>query len=569
MNLFQRIKRTAFSWIGATPSAERKLTPSQNSNHPETSTNQRSRVQLIWEARDLQRNHPLVAGILKRLSLYTVGTIRFQARTSDPAFNAAAETYFSRWSKNADIAGRFDLVHLVQLAFVSFLRDGDAVIVHTITTDGLKLQLVEADRVGNPYASNVAENEIGGICFDDLGRPEKFRIYRRSMGAAYVDPQEIPAARCLHLFDPERHDSYRGVSALAPVIATCRDIVDILEGEKAAVKWAAGQSGLVKTQGGNGQGWDETTSTGERIERIKPGTIHYLKPGEEVQSFRNERPSVTFTGFLETLQRHLSDALGLPYGFFVDSSKLGGVTARLDSQQAARVCRRYQDLIARQILDPIAEAVVALGIAEGEIPENPNWTAHRWQFPPWPSADIGRETKAALEEIAAGGGTWAEYYAEKGEDWEEAFSQSAIETARRKAIFSEAGVADPIIAAAAMKPGAGAPPPPAAFEAKPESYEPPKGVRDAAARALRERQQKPPSQRGMTPVGLARARDLANGRRVSVETLKRMKAYFDRHEVDKKGSTWNDYGKGRQAWDGWGGDAGRSWANRILASLEK
>jgi lambda family phage portal protein len=568
MNLLSRLKRTAFSWIGATPTAERKLTPSQNSNHPETSTNQRSRVQLIWEARDLQRNHPLVAGILKRLSLYTVGTIRFQARTSDPAFNAAAEAYFQKWSRNADIAGRFDFVHLVQLAFISFLRDGDAVIVHSITTDGLKLQLVEADRVGNPYASIVAENEIGGICFDDLGRPETFRIYRRTMGAAYTDPQEIPAARCLHLFDPERHDSYRGISALAPVIATCRDIVDILEGEKAAVKWAAGQSGLIKTQSGNGQGWDETTATGERIERIKPGTIHYLKPGEEVQSFRNERPSVTFTGFLETLQRHISDALGLPYGFFVDSSKLGGVTARLDSQQAARVCRRYQDLLTRQILDPIAQAVVALGIAEGQIPENPNWNAHRWQFPPWPSADIGRETKAALEEIAAGGGTWSEYYAEKGEDWEEAFSQSAIETARRKAIFSEAGVADPVLAAAAMKPGAGAPPP-AAFEAKPESFEPPKGVQEAAARALRNREQQPPSKRGMTPVGIARARDLANGRRVSVETLKRMKAYFDRHEVDKKGSTWNAYGKGRQAWDGWGGDAGRAWATRVLASLEK
>jgi hypothetical protein len=47
-----------------------------------------------------------------------------------------------------------------------------------------------------------------------------------------------------------------------------------------------------------------------------------------------------------------------------------------------------------------------------------------------------------------------------------------------------------------------------------------------------------------------------------------MKAYFDRHEVDKKGSSWDDYGKGRQAWDGWGGDAGRAWATRILENLK-
>jgi hypothetical protein len=36
----------------------------------------------------------------------------------------------------------------------------------------------------------------------------------------------------------------------------------------------------------------------------------------------------------------------------------------------------------------------------------------------------------------------------------------------------------------------------------------PEGVREAAKRALDVREDKPPSQRGMTPVGIARARDL-------------------------------------------------------------
>lgn len=101
------------------------------------------------------------------------------------------------------------------------------------------------------------------------------------------------------------------------------------------------------------------------------------------------------------------------------------------------------------------------------------------------------------------------------------------------------------------------------------SYSPPKRVSDNAKRALKRRAQKPPSQRGMTEVGIARARDLANGRQVSVETLRRMVSYFDRHEVDKQGSTWGDYGKGRQAWDGWGGDEGRAWAQSILDEIDK
>lgn len=99
------------------------------------------------------------------------------------------------------------------------------------------------------------------------------------------------------------------------------------------------------------------------------------------------------------------------------------------------------------------------------------------------------------------------------------------------------------------------------------SFKPPEGAKTAAARALKKRAEKPPSQRGMTSVGLARARDLANGRELSPETVKRMLAYFTRHEVDKQGSTWDEYGKGRQAWDGWGGDAGFAFARKVVKQM--
>lgn len=98
-------------------------------------------------------------------------------------------------------------------------------------------------------------------------------------------------------------------------------------------------------------------------------------------------------------------------------------------------------------------------------------------------------------------------------------------------------------------------------------FKPPQGARKAAERALRRRAQKPQSQRGMTPVGIARARDLINGVNLSPETVRRMLAYFTRHEVDKQGSTWESYGKGRQAWDGWGGDAGFTWARKVVDQM--
>lgn len=86
-----------------------------------------------------------------------------------------------------------------------------------------------------------------------------------------------------------------------------------------------------------------------------------------------------------------------------------------------------------------------------------------------------------------------------------------------------------------------------------------------AARALKVRQSKPQSQRGMTAVGLARANQLIRRDPISLETVKRIKAYFDRHVVDKRGSTWSEQGKGWQAWMGWGGDEGWAWVKEILA----
>jgi DNA-directed RNA polymerase subunit K/omega len=102
-----------------------------------------------------------------------------------------------------------------------------------------------------------------------------------------------------------------------------------------------------------------------------------------------------------------------------------------------------------------------------------------------------------------------------------------------------------------------------------DSYRPPAAVRRAARRALELRASLPPSRRGMTPVGIRRATQLANGQPVSVATLRRMVSFFARHEVDKQGEGWGKDSRGYQGWLGWGGDPGRAWARRILRRVER
>lgn len=99
-----------------------------------------------------------------------------------------------------------------------------------------------------------------------------------------------------------------------------------------------------------------------------------------------------------------------------------------------------------------------------------------------------------------------------------------------------------------------------------DSFVPPSSVASNAKRGLELRKK---HNRGGTEVGVARARDLSNRKGLSYKTVKRMKAYFDRHEVDKKGKGWGKDSAGYIAWLLWGGDSGRSWANKIIKQREK
>ena len=103
------------------------------------------------------------------------------------------------------------------------------------------------------------------------------------------------------------------------------------------------------------------------------------------------------------------------------------------------------------------------------------------------------------------------------------------------------------------------------------TYIAPESVARNAAKSLKWRKQ---YGRGMTAVGLARARQLSNRSPVSLSTLRRMASFFARHEVDKSAASWteghSDGGpsNGKIAWYGWGGDSGRLWALKMLRMHE-
>ena len=104
-----------------------------------------------------------------------------------------------------------------------------------------------------------------------------------------------------------------------------------------------------------------------------------------------------------------------------------------------------------------------------------------------------------------------------------------------------------------------------------EGYKPNKEMMEAAERGLELRRK---HKRGGTEVGVARARDISNGKNPSLDTVKRMHSFFARHASDAKAE---GYERGEKGYPSagyiahllWGGDAGKKWAAAIVEKEKK
>ena len=639
----QKIKN--FEYDAVKYSRERKG-PSSLSGAEDYRSNY-DRVELMKRARDLAENVGLVRSILMKFASHTAANISYQARTENPEVNSEVEAYWAEWWDKCDISTRHTGSTLMQVAMMSMLRDGDFLFVLVRDSDGnLKIQGIEGDRLGDPYKVYTSSELIGGIHIDQrTGSPTAYDIYSRTIGDMYSYQATIPSSQAFHLFDPLRIDQYRGISAFHTAINDCTDIYDIVNFEKMAAKVASSQSAVVRRNNNNASDLSSLTNDQDingsiiKLEAIESGKISYLEPGEDIVFPDGpSRPSGAFAEFHKILLRNICLGVGIPYSFAVDPSAMSGPTARLEMQQAGRTFRRYQKLLDDKVLRPIKNIVIADGVARGLIEENVGTRTTRgiFNFGANVSIDLGRESASAISEFKTGLRTAADIYAERGQDFESAMRQRAIEAKLIKDLAEKYGV-DPETISDIVPPkptqtkpqaptinpvtpakdsqdkdddigGDQKPIPEDPIEPSSEELEikkkdteealakldpasikmliagmmggielgkydgidftPPQGARDSAKRALDVRQEKPASQRGMTPVGIARARDLMNGVKLSPDTARRMKAFFDRHEVDKKGETWDEQGKGWQAWNGWGGDAGYAWARKVVGQME-
>ena len=620
--LQSRVETALFSYNAA--QTNRLYAPKTYGQPSESTQTSRSRVVMMWESRDLVENFPEAREITRKFGNYLTPN-EYSPATQDRAYNQIVSEFFHEWCKRCDVTGRHTFKKLIQLGCEERPVDGDCGYAIRRVGDELKIQLVPGTRIGNPNSLGAeSDNYYQGIITDEFGKPVAYRIYRVTREGVYFGAEDVAAHNFCHYFDPFRVDQYRGITDFHAAIKTARMLYEILEAEKAGVRYASQQAALVFNDRGSANPRNlftpsptTTMANGQtqQNEMSEVGMIRYMGAADRVEVMPS-RPSAAFSGFVQHLMHEIAIGVGVPEGVLFGTQDYKGPSVRAEFAAADRVFTRHQGVLTDKVLDPIKNAVILDAIARGEIPAPPllagetivqalrRATTGEWRFPAKLSIDVGRESAANLNENRQGAKSLQEIAGEEGTDAFARLEQIAIEASYVKELATKYGIPETAIrlvtnslpSTPAAAAAAGENVATAAAQAQVDStaatnagvasdggesetssalsanfaeasYVPNDAMVANAKRALDVREKASPSNRGMTDVGIARARDIMNKRPLSEDTVRRMKAYFDRHEIDKQGETWSEQGKGWQAWNGWGGDAGQTWANAIVERL--
>lgn len=434
-----------FRYRAARPTLDREL--AFRGPHPNSALIGRDAVRLMFEARDLTENVGLVKGHQRKIQLYGAGNLAYEPDTGDSGMDSEIHDFWTWFCKFAHVGNEHTLTRLVQLAIIGMVRDRDALLTFHRAEEGnpksdLKLQIVEADQIGELFAFINRPNYIQGVYMDGPRRVG-YEVYDRISDYQYSNPQFIPTHDAVFFYDPLRA-SVRGITSYETSIQNIRDKFEILGYEKIIVKDISTRGVITYTSRGRADEFDydkTTTDIDGRVSYIQhkeSGVQEYLGQGDKFEVVQHNRPSPTFQGFIKTLDMEDCAGLNLPYGFLVDIADQGGVAARLVAHVANREFQRMQNDILTPALDKIRTIVLADAMERGLISRHPNFRRGAWMFPPPPTADIQRESDIAIREVSHGLSTRTGEWAMQGGSFRKKVKILAQEAVERRVAAAEA-----------------------------------------------------------------------------------------------------------------------------------
>lgn len=486
---------------------------------------------LRQRSRDLCMGEPLAIGALKTIRTNEVGAglvLNAQVdaeylKLSDEqalAWEAHTEREFANWAGTVacDAARRSTFGELVALARLSELMSGDVfALLPAIRRPGdrydLKIKLLEADRVSDPWPYPVGHNVLGGVEVDENGAPVNYYIARvhpgdlflpgtyggygaYAYGAVSVPPMmeggiygaqwnqwdKVPAfgavtgrRMVLHIMESDRPGQRRGVPVLAPVMERLKQLGRYSDAEimaavvsgyfTAAITSSAPAAPLAQVVAPElrvTQGREEDENTYE----LGNGALLGLAPGEKLESVNPGRPNSGFDPFVKSIVAQIAAGLpGMTSGLLMKQFNASYSASRAELLEAWKSFSVGRQRVALRLCQPVYEQWLEEAVARGYI-DAPGffsdpiaraaWCGANWHGPAQGQLDPTKEVDAAELRVEAG------------------FSTRAEETAQLTGGNFDRNLRTRIREENARKAGGLVPPPPASTKVAPTSDTPPK-----------------------------------------------------------------------------------------------
>lgn len=360
-------------------------------------------------SRDLIRNAPLASGAINTNVTSTIGTgLKLQPRINRRRLGLTQEQA-DEWEREAqelflavcdqlDITRTQTFTGLQDLACRSPLESGDLFTLRRYQRNagdvlGLKVQLIEADRVCNPYGSMDSDRLRSGVALDGNGAPTGYHVASRHpwdfLYAGPIDWTYLPAfgpsgeRQVLHHFKRRRPHQTRGVPYLAPAIEPFKQLDRYGEAELMAAVINALFTVFIKSDGegdgdtensmlaphpqqlGEGDTVESTAAAGDL--KMGSGSIVGLAPGDSVEMANPGRPNPNYDPFVQAVLRQVGVSLELPFEVLIKhftASYSAARAALLEAWRYFMVCRLFT---ASSFCQPIYEWVITEAVARGQL----------------------------------------------------------------------------------------------------------------------------------------------------------------------------------------------------------
>jgi capsid protein len=390
-----------------------------NTVDPKREAPPQTRIELLKKSRWLYNNLGVASYLIEHLAQRAVGTgIRPKPTTANAEWNRLAERAFldracaEAWS--FDSSAQVNFFGAQSLIIRQVAVDGDFFAQFLKTDAGAaRVRFLGGETVGS--TADSSERAFDGVLLDKYGAPVSFRVITDRSAGKYED---VPASDILHFRHVRRSGYPRGVSWLHNAIVNCHDLLEYLAYEKGSAKAGAQIAfaitsneavrlggGLSSIQSGDAVPQDITTET------LYNGTlIPKLRPGESIQSFKNEHPGTSFEPFINTIMGEIARGIGLPPEAIMLTTGAAGTEFRGILEIAQNFLERLQQMLVDQFCRPFWKYWLWHEMQSGRLPyPGEDWWRCSFRAPKKITVDNGRDGRLYAQLLDSGYMSW-EYY---------------------------------------------------------------------------------------------------------------------------------------------------------------